>query len=90
MDSTLIIQATVASVPGVAVLALALAVLLLARRTGRVSADIRRLLDQDSALLETAGQRWQRCERSPRKRTRITPSLPLAHRRSSRGLGARH
>lgn len=56
MDWTLIIQATAASVAGVAVIALVLAVLLLARRTGRLSADIRRLLDQDSALLETAGQ----------------------------------
>jgi hypothetical protein len=56
MDWTLIIQATAAAVAGLAVIALALAVLLLARHNRGLSADIRRLVDQDIALLETAGQ----------------------------------
>jgi hypothetical protein len=56
MDWTLIIQATAAGVAGLAVIGLALAVLVLARHNRSLNTDIRRLVEQDTALLETAGQ----------------------------------
>jgi hypothetical protein len=56
MDWTLIIQATAAGVAGLAVIALALAVIVLARHNRGLRADIRRLVDRDTALIETAGQ----------------------------------
>jgi hypothetical protein len=56
MDWTPIIEATAATVAGLAIIAMAVAIIWLARRNRALRAEIRRLIDHNLALLETTRQ----------------------------------
>ncbi len=59
MDRTLVIEVTAAAVVGLAVILMALVMLWMVRHNRALSADIRRLVDHDTALVAATGQQTE-------------------------------